>query len=148
MKTVLVTLDFSEFSAEVEKIGYQVASAIGASVTLMTIVNKSVDYTTAYLGLPGLNYATQWEDLLQRANIKLEEVKNSHPDVATNIILFIGTPKTDIVEAASEPDVSFVVVGKYGRRGISHLVMGGTTAYIVQHSVKPVIVVPFRKNKH
>lgn len=145
MKTVLVCLDFSAFSKEVEKIGYEIAKATGASVTLVTIINKSVDYTTAYMGL---TYANQWEELLQRANVRLEEIKANHPDIKTNILSFIGSAKEDIVEATNDNNVSFIVVGKHGRTGITHLIMGGTTAYIVQHTVKPVIVVPFKKLPH
>ena len=145
MKTVLVCLDFSELSKEVEKIGYEIAEALNASVTLVTIINKSIDYTTAYMGL---TYANQWEELLEKANMKLEEVKAGHPDTTTNILSFIGSPKEDIVEAAFDDDVRFIVLGKYGRTGLSQFMMGGTSSYIVQHSIKPVIVVPFQKQRH
>jgi nucleotide-binding universal stress UspA family protein len=145
MNTVLVALDFSEHYHEVEKVGYQIAEAIGATVTLITIVNKALDYTAAYTGM---TFPNQWEERLYLAKQKLEEVKNDHPDVATNIISFIGDPKEDIVEAAFEPEVCFVVVGKFGRTGLNHLLMGGTSAYIMQHSTKPVIVVPFKKKRH
>jgi nucleotide-binding universal stress UspA family protein len=146
MKTILVALDFSEYSKEVEKVGYEMAKALGASVTLITVVNKSLDYTAAYF--TGLTFSDQWEERLYLAQQKLEEVKNNHPDVTTHIISFIGYPKKDIIEAASDPDVCYVVVGTHGRTGISNMIMGGTTAFLVQHSVKPVIVVPFKTNRH
>ncbi|MGN6619383.1 MAG: universal stress protein [Ilyomonas sp.] len=145
MKTILVCLDFSEFSKEVEKVGYEIAKATGNSVTLVTIINKSVDYTTAYMGL---TYANQWEELLQRANVRLEKIRSNHHEIQTNILSFIGSAKEDIVAATNDNDVSFIVVGKHGRTGLTHLIMGGTTSYIVQHSVKPVIVVPFKKSPH
>jgi nucleotide-binding universal stress UspA family protein len=145
MKTILVALDFSELAGEVEKVGYDLAQKLDASVTLITIINKALDYTAAYTGL---TFPNQWEERQYLADQKLDEVKERHPEVETNIISFIGNPKEDIVEAAFDPEVAFVVLGKYGRTGWDHLVMGGTSAYVVQHSVKPVIVVPFRKVRH
>lgn len=144
MKTVLVALDFSEFYGEVERVGYEMAKAIGASVTLITIINKALDYSV----FSGMVFPNQWEERLYLANQKLEDVKSRHPQVETHIISFIGLPKEDIVEAAFDPNVAFIVVGKYGRTGISHLLVGGTTAYIVEHAIKPVIVVPFKKERH
>lgn len=145
MKTVLVAMDFSVQCEEVERVGYEIAKATGASVTLITIVNKDLNYTAAYTGL---FFADQWEERLYLAKEKLEKIKQSHPEVETNIISYIGYPKQDLLEAASDPNVSYVVLGTHGRTGFSHLVMGGTTEYMVQHSVKPILVVPFRKSPH
>ena len=44
MNHILIALDFSEFSPEVEKVGFALAKKIGASVTLVTIVNKFIEY--------------------------------------------------------------------------------------------------------
>ncbi|MEI6947686.1 universal stress protein [Paraflavisolibacter sp. H34] len=145
MKTILIALDFSEHAGEVEKVGYDLARKLGTSVTLITVINKALDYTAAFTGL---TFPNQWEERLYLANQKLDEVKERHPDVETRILSFIGNPKEDIVEVVFEPEVAFVVLGKYGRTGWDQLVMGGTSSYVVQHSVKPVIVVPFKKERH
>lgn len=143
MKTILVALDFSNHYEEVERVGYEIAKAIDASVTLITIVNKDLDYTAAYTGL---FFANQWEERLYLAKEKLEDIKQNHPEVETNVISYIGYPKRDIIEAALNPDVCYIVLGTHGRTGFSHLVMGGTTEYVVQHSVKPVLVVPLKRH--
>lgn len=145
MKTVLVALDFSPFSEEVEKVGYEIAKAIGASVTLITIINKDLDYTAAYTGMI---FADQWEERLYLAKEKLEAIKKNHPDMETSIVSFIGNPKEDLVEASLDSNVCYVVLGTHGRTGFSHMVLGGTAEYIVQHSVKPILVVPFKKKPH
>jgi len=145
MKTVLIALDFSEFYHEVEKVGYEIAAAIGASATLITIINKDLNYTLEYRGL---EFADQWQGRLFAAQEQLEIIKNNHPETETNIITFIGTPKHEIVEAGYDENISFIVIGKYGRTGFSSLVMGGTSAFVLQHATKPVIVVPYKKQRH
>ncbi len=145
MKTVLIALDFSQFYHEVEKVGYEIAKAIGASATLITIINKDLNYTLEYRGL---EFADQWEGRQFAANEQLEIIKNNHPETETKIITFIGTPKEEIVEASYADDVCYIVIGKYGRTGFSSLVMGGTSAFVLQHATKPVIVVPYKKQRH
>ncbi len=145
MKTILVALDFSELSRDVEKIGYELAAKMQASVTLITVINKFVNYAFAD---SDMMFADQWEERKYVAGQKLEAVKNSHPEVPTNIISFIGDPKMDIIETAIEQDACFIVIGKYGRTGLSGLIVGGTAKYIVQHATKPVVVVPFKKARH
>jgi nucleotide-binding universal stress UspA family protein len=145
MKTVLIAIDFSEFYQEVVKVGYEIATAIGASVTLITIVNKDLNYTIEYRGM---EFADQWEGRLFAAKEKLAEIKEAHPETETNIISYIGIPKEDIVEASYEPDVCYIVIGKYGRTGFSGLIVGVTSSFVLQHAIKPVVVVPFKKKRH
>jgi nucleotide-binding universal stress UspA family protein len=145
MKTVLIALDFSEHYPDVEQVGYEIARSIGAAVTLITIVNRDLNYTIEYRGM---DFANQWEGRLFAANEKLEEIKNNHPETETRIISFIGTPKEEIVEASYDPAVCYVVIGKYGRTGFSSLMIGGTSAFVLQHAIKPVIVVPYKKERH
>ena len=82
------------------------------------------------------------------SNEQLEIIKNNHHETETKIITFIGTPKEEIVEASYADDVCYIVIGKYGRTGFSSLVMGGTSAFVLQHATKPVIVVPYKKQRH
>ena len=145
MESVLIALDFSEHYAAVEKVGYDIAKSIGASVILITIVNRDLNYTIEYRGM---EFANQWEGRLFAATEKLEEIKNNHTETETRIITFIGSPKSDIVEASYLPEVCFVVIGKYGRTGLSGMMMGGTSSYLLQHATKPVIVVPYKKERH
>ena len=43
MNHIIMALDFSEFSPQVEKVGYTLAQKINASVTLVTIINQFID---------------------------------------------------------------------------------------------------------
>jgi len=145
MNHILIALDFSEYSPEVEKVGYALAQKINASVTLVTIINKFVDYVPMDTGQV---FANQWdarEDIAQKA---LKKVKKNHPDVPTEIVSFIGDPKEDIIELSLKKPTTFIVMGTHGRTGLSHLVTGSIAEYVIRHSVIPIIVVPMRKKSH
>lgn len=145
MNHLLVALDFSMFSPEVEKVAYTLAKKIDASVTLITIINKFVEYVPADTGQV---FMDDWEARQFTANKNLQRVKDAHPDVETEIVSFIGDPKEDIIDLAIQRSTSFIVMGTHGRTGFSHLLMGSTAEYIIRHSCVPIIVVPHRTKRH
>ncbi|HWC52381.1 MAG TPA: universal stress protein [Chitinophagaceae bacterium] len=144
MSHILIALDFSKYSPEVEKVGFALAKKIGASVTLVTIINKFIDYVPADTGQV---FENQWEARKDIAEKTLNEIKNNHIDVLTDIVTYIGDPKEDIIRLSVDRHSTFIVMGTHGRTGLSHLVMGSTAEYILRHSMIPVIVVPLNKIK-
>jgi nucleotide-binding universal stress UspA family protein len=140
-----MALDFSEFSPQVEKVGYTLAQKINASVTLVTIINQFIDYVP---GDTGQVFENQWEARKDIALRSLKEVEERHPDVPTEIVSFIGDPKVDIIELSLKKHTTFIVMGTHGRTGISHLVTGSTAEYIIRHSLVPIIVVPMNMHRH
>ena len=145
MNHILMALDFSENSPEVEKVGYALASKINASVTLITIINKYIDYVPMDTGQVFENY---WEARKDIALKLMEEVKYRHTDVSTELISYIGDPKEDIIDLSVKKHTTFIVMGTHGRTGVSHLVMGSTAEYIIRHSQIPIIVVPLNSKPH
>ena len=145
MNHILMALDFSAFSPEVEKVGYALAKKINASVTLVTIINKSIDYVPLDTGQV---FENQWEARKDLALKSLKEVEERHPDVITAIESFIGDPKEDIIDLSIKKHTTFIVMGTHGRTGMMHLVTGSTAEYIIRHSVIPIIVVPVNKQRH
>lgn len=144
MSHILITLDFSAYSSEVEKVGYALAKKIGASVTLVTIINKHNNYVPADTGQLFVN---QWEARKSIAEKALQEVKEKHADVTTDIITFIGDPREDIIPLSIQKHTTFIVMGTHGRTGLSRMVMGSTAESIIRNSFVPVVVVPMNKIK-
>jgi len=145
MNHLLVALDFSKYSPEVEKVAYALAKKIDATVTLITIVNKFIEYVPVDTGQV---FMDDWEARQFMANQNLQRVKDGHPDVETEIVSFIGDPKEDIIDLAIQRSTSFIVMGTHGRTGVSHLLMGSTAEYIIRHSTVPIIVVPHQTKRH
>jgi nucleotide-binding universal stress UspA family protein len=145
MNHILLALDFSEYSPEVEKVGFKLAQKINASVTLVTIINKFIDYVP---GDTGQVFENQWEARKDIALKSLKEVEERHPEVPVEIVSFIGDPKEDIIELSLKKHTTFIVMGTHGRTGISHLVTGSTAEYIIRHSLVPIIVVPTNMHRH
>jgi nucleotide-binding universal stress UspA family protein len=144
MNNILVAVDFSKYSSEVVKVAYSLAKKINASVTLVTIINKFINYMPVDTAE---SFADEWEARQHVANTNLLKIKEEYPEVETTIVSFIGDPKEDIIDLAVERHACFIVMGTHGRTGISNLLMGSTAEYIIRHSSIPIIVVPLKKTK-
>jgi len=145
MNHLLIALDFSQFSPLVENVGYTLAKKINATVTLVTIVNKAIDYEPI---VTGQVFTDNWEARQYLANQNLAKVKLAHSDVETNIVSFIGDPKEDIIDLALKNNARFIVIGTHGRTGITNFLLGNTAEYVIKHSTIPVIVVPYKMENH
>ena len=145
MNHLLIALDFSQFSALVENVGYTMAKRLNAKVTLVTIVNKSIDYEPI---VTGQVFTDNWEARQYLANENLAKVKLAHSGVETNIISFIGDPQEDIIDLAIKNHAKFIVIGTHGRTGFTNFLLGSTAEYIIKHSTIPVIVVPYKMENH
>lgn len=145
MENILIALDFSEYSPEVENRGYALAERLNTSVTLISVISRHTDYTRPDTGEVIMD---QPEERLLAAQESLAKIKGAHPEIHTRIICFIGEPKQGIVEAAIQGNPALVVVGTHGRTGLSHLLLGSVAEYVIRHSPIPVLVVPYRTDKH
>ena len=145
MNHLLVALDFSKFSSIVENVAYTLAKKINATVILVTIVDKAIDYEPVNTGQV---FTDIWEESLRMANENLNKVKIAHPDVETSIISFLGDPDQDIIDLAVKYKAQFIVIGTHGRSGLTKLIMGSTAEFVIRHATIPVIVVPYRMGSH
>jgi len=145
MNTLLIALDFSRFSPEVEARGYALAERIGASVTLISITPVHIEYARPDTGQV---FIDDPEANQQETKASLEKISQAHTNVTTEIISAVGDPKKAIVEVITRLTPSFVVVGTHGRTGLSHFLVGSVAEYVIRHSPVPVLVVPYRTDKH
>ena len=145
MNTILIALDFSEFSPEVKAKGYALAQRVGATVTLVSITPIYMEYVRPDTG------EVMVEDPAirqQKAEVMLKEISGTHRDVPTEILSLVGDPKKSILETIARINPAFVVVGTHGRTGLSHFLVGSVAEYVIRHSPIPVLVVPYRTDQH
>jgi nucleotide-binding universal stress UspA family protein len=145
MNTILIALDFSKFSAEVEKRGYELAHRLQTSVILVSVTARHPEYVRPDTGEVFIDRQEERQQLVMES---LEKIKQAHPETPTTTIGFIGDPKTGIVEAAIRQNPAFIVVGTHGRTGLSHLLLGSVAEYVIRHSPVPVLVIPYRTERH
>lgn len=145
METILIATDLSKMMNEVVSTGLNLAKKTGAKALLTTIINKNIDY---FPPDAGMLFTDPWEARKHIAENVLRKIKEEHADINIDILVDIGMPQQDIIEAAIEQRVAMIVIGTHGRGALASMLMGGTAEFIVRHSPVPVLVIPFNKSRH
>ena len=137
-KNILVAVDGSDHAFDAVRVAAQVATALSAELTLMTVYHAPSDS----LGEP--NYSHALGQALTEAQRILEEAKG----VAVNaggreprVEWLAGTPAETIVETARAGDYDLVVMGTLGRGRLSTALMGSVCSAVTAHAGRPVLVV-------
>lgn len=136
-KNILVAVDGSPASNDAFNEALNVADRNGAKLFILTVV----DYKFS-IGDPAfINDALKFH--LNNAEIELEQLisnsKMSGLDYETKIDS--GSPKRKIIEYALEKQVDLIMVGATGLGAIEQVIVGSTTAYVVNHAKCNVMVV-------
>ena len=137
-KNILVAVDGSDHAFDAVRVAAQLATALSAQLTLMTVYHAPSDS----LGEP--NYSHALGQALGEAQRILEDAKG----VAVNaggpeprVEWLAGTPAETIVETTRAGDYDLVVMGTLGRGRLGTALMGSVCSAVTAHAGRPVLVV-------
>ena len=138
---ILIPTDGSPLSGSAVEKGIALAKALGAKVTVLTVVEpfpvmrglpQSYDAPDEYTrrahaeAEPRL---AQAEQHAKQVGVPCEVVKVEH-----------GQPYEAIIETAGARGCDLIAMASHGRRGISALLLGSETMKVLMHSTLPVLV--------
>lgn len=136
-RTILVPVDFSEASLAAVRRARALARSSGASLRLLHASPPPAAELDPRL-------AEQLTDELRRgAKLRLANLAADIDDgrVPLSTAFEEADPSRAIRDAAEADDVSLIVMGSHGRRGVDRLLLGSVAARTVQRAPKPVLVV-------
>lgn len=128
---ILVGVDLSEESQQVLNRASALASASGAKLSMVHIVEP---LTFAYGGDIPVDLSEIQEQLHQQATEQLQELAQPTGIDSANQHVLVGQPVSEIHDLAENLDADLVVVGSHGRKGLALLL--GSTANGVLHGAK------------
>lgn len=138
---ILIPTDGSELSMSAVRHGLELAKAVGARVTAMTVQPPLTDFivegvTITVSEVDRAQMRTEFGHRLDaarkaaaEAGVPLETVQVENRE-----------PWRAIVEVAKEKGADLIVMASHGRRGVSALVLGSETQKLLTHSTIPVLV--------
>lgn len=131
IKRILCPIDFSETSQR----AFEYAAALAESVGAEVVVLHAFDVPAT------LNMAGQHTPADASLRVKLEQVRATSAKVHISYVLHAGTPGEVICWLAQDRQCDLIVLATHGRTGLSHLVFGSTTEYVVRHARCPVMTI-------
>ena len=84
------------------------------------------------------------EELKNSARAFLNDMRcEAHQEIVTTseVIIREGVPHEVILEEASSWGADLIVMGKLGRRGIAHILLGSVAERVIEFSEIPVLIV-------
>jgi nucleotide-binding universal stress UspA family protein len=141
-KHILIPTDGSDLSRKAVIYGVQLAKAVGARVTAITIsepyhvasmdavlVAETPEEHEAQTARVAERALEQARMAAEAANVSLETLREIHDQ-----------PYRAIIDCARANGCDLVVMASHGRRGVAALLVGSETAKVLTHSTIPVLV--------
>jgi nucleotide-binding universal stress UspA family protein len=138
IKSIMVPIDFSEYSKNALKYAIDFAKQFNAKMYLIYVVEPIIypaDFSMGQIAIPSADI-----DLQSRAN---EELINLAKTIGSGLhvetIIKTGKPFVEIIDTAKEKDVDLIIIATHGHTGVEHLLFGSTTEKIVRKAPCPVL---------
>lgn len=133
---ILVAIDGSEQSFEALKKAIEASIKNEAKLFLITVINTSSWSTDAQIYQLLLSESKNMgEDTISKAKKQIPK------DIEYHTELLNGNPKSGIVQFAKENDIDLVILGATGKGAITRVLVGSTSAYVVNHAPCDVLIV-------
>jgi nucleotide-binding universal stress UspA family protein len=142
-QSILVPTDFSEAAAVALDKAAELATEVGAKVTVCHVLDPSPLAPIATRG-SGAGQLDREQDIEAAIHAALEETVEKHfPGVSqAKVALVISSNAAEgIVNYADKEDVDLIVISTHGRTGLSHLLIGSVAERVVRHAKCPVLSV-------
>ena len=146
IKHILFATDGSELSREAAKKAIQLANALGAKITALTVVHA---FHAAFENegfimpdMPALKERYEDEAKVLASKI-VEDVKKMAGGAGVqcfSAVIVGDVPYEAIIRQAGKSKCDMIVMASHGRRGLQGILLGSETQKVLTHSKIPVLV--------
>jgi nucleotide-binding universal stress UspA family protein len=154
-KKVLIALDYDPTAQKVAEEGFLVAKAMNAEVILLHVISDPEYYSSTehvtIIGFAGSEETVpvkldSVDELKKAAHKFLEKSKELLGDKTIKIMLKEGDLAESILTAAKDLHADLIVMGSHSRKVSSRKIMGRVTKGVLQNTVRPLLIIPTKKN--
>jgi nucleotide-binding universal stress UspA family protein len=142
-KHVLIPTDGSELSIGAVRQGANFAKAIGAKITLLTVMPPYNAYELGEMWplTDSEQYRQHAEQQAEKRLATARELVDAAGVPCETVHIEHERPYEAIIETASSHGCDLILMGSHGRRGLSAILLGSETTKVLTHSTIPVLVV-------
>ena len=140
-KTILVPLDFSDYTDEIINVAIRIAEKFGSTIHLLHVI-PNMDYFTPYESfLPAENLVGIQRDIEREVGKDLETVVKKIRDIPVVKAIHTGVAFLEIIDYVRAENIDLVVMGTHGRGALEHILLGSVAEKVVRRSPCPVLTV-------
>ena len=151
---VLIALDYNPTAQKVAEVGFSMAKAMKAEITLLHIISDPVYYSsTEYSPIMGFNgfidlsqmQPDSIDGLKQAAMHFLDKSRQHLGDKSIQTMIKEGDFADTILKSAKELHADFIVLGSHSRKWLENVVMGSVTENVLRHTSIPLFIIPTKR---
>lgn len=142
LKNVLVPTDFSETSDSALRYGKALASAFGATLHVVHVVEEPYGQPWAVEAY-GFSLAALQDEWIKDAQARLAAsvTDEERKTLKTTTTTVLGHPVMEVLRYAKDNNIDLVVMGTHGRGPLGHVVLGSVAERVVRKAPCPVLTV-------
>ena len=144
-RTILCATDFSEPSLAAVAAARSLALRLGASLTLVTVVERVPLLGAGPVGtqVATMNIEAYQNQLRDQAERQMQELATQQqtPELALQTAVLEGRPSDTIVRHAADEGFDLVVIATHGHAGWRRFLFGSTAEKVVRSAACPVLTV-------
>ncbi len=137
-RKILVAVDSEPIAAHAADTGAELARLAGAEMAFIHVIDDALVNPADTAVQPAVLVASAKEEA--RKLIGDYRRRLPPPAIALEFVV-IGSPSTEIVNAAKEWPADLIVIGSHGRGGIGRALLGSVAEDVMRHAPCPVLVV-------
>lgn len=140
-KKILVPVDGSRYSRDAVCLASQLAKLHGSELKIIHVLDASLLDQLARLSEK--DKETVRQELIHSARGFLWDMEReaAKEQIPLEVVIKEGVPHEVILQEAPSWGADLIVMGKLGRRGVSHILVGSVTERVIEFSETPVLVV-------
>ena len=137
IRTILVPIDFSEYSYKSLDYAAAFANESGAETILLHVVPATYVNTE----LVAYDYSAISREAAKTSEHQLERLREKRipGDQKSRVVTRVGRPVDEIISVAQELKADLIVMSTHGYTGLKHAFLGSTTENVVRYAPCPVL---------
>jgi len=141
IRKILVPVDFSENSPKLLQDAADFAEKFGASLAVIFVVQSFQDYSGFFV--PHIPINQFEEELFRGATEKMAKflAENLKPGVTCEQKILQGDVAETLVEYAAANDISLIIMGTHGYKGLEKVLFGSVAERVVKTAPCPVLTI-------
>jgi len=146
IKKILIALDYGDTCQGVFEQAISLAQATQSALKLLNVLAFERDNSTSFSPYSGQDWRTdqaQYKELETASSKLLKEFaqKAKEAGVTTEFTQEVGNAGPVICELGKAWKADLIMVGSHGRKGLSEMLLGSVSNYVVHHAICSVMVV-------
>ena len=141
-KKILIPVDGSRYSLDAVCLAARLAEIHGSELRILHVIDESLLNQLARLSEKDREALR--EELRNTAHAFLSDMRcDAHHEIVRTkeVLIREGVPHEIILEEASSWGADLIVMGKLGRRGVAHILLGSVAQRVIEFAEISVLVV-------